>query len=174
MAKIEVNVQEYILGLANKVGERERIYFARSFYHLFDDDKALISSPIEQILYSTLFYLRKINRLLTPTRTENKHGLYGLIIEPQYSIGKYRVDFLCTYYSVEGHMKSVIVECDSKQFHDRTETDRTNEKKRERFMQSLGYHIFRFTGAEINKNPIAVCKEILSHLVNTKYTGIDF
>jgi very-short-patch-repair endonuclease len=110
-----------------------------------------INSPIEQILYFAFETLKEINRC----------SIEDIDIVPQVKIGGYRVDFF-----VKG--KGVIIECDSQEFHDRTEKERRYEKVRDRFFQSNGYKVFHFTGKEIKDTPFEVAAEILSFLTKTK------
>lgn len=135
-----------------------------------------IESPIEQILYVSLRALSRItwhekNFENTPDGAIST----GLHIFPQYEIGKYRVDFLVEFRhidylssndSINVLKKSVIVECDSQQFHDRTEQERRYEKKRDRFLQQQGYKIFHFTGKEIKDEPFRISAEILAFVTD--------
>lgn len=61
-------------------------------------------------------------------------------------------------------IKSLIVECDSQEFHERTEKERRYEKARDRHLLSMGYKVFHYTGSEICKDPIGVAIEILVYL----------
>lgn len=88
----------------------------------------------------------------------------GLRVVPQYAIGKFRIDFLVSHTRLQGEERVVLIECDSQAFHDRSETERRYEKQRDRFLQSAGFKIFRFTGAEILSTPFDVAAEILKHV----------
>lgn len=95
------------------------------------------------------------------------------IISPQNNIGEYKVDFLISCIDIipdhDNPVKSksgmiipgskeikneIIVECDGHDFHEKTKKQAAKDKKRDRELQSLGFHIFRFTGSEIWKDPI--------------------
>lgn len=132
-----------------------------------------INSPIEQILYCSLKHVRALSGINEPDQI----GDYtiGLGIYPQHEIGRYRVDFLVSFGRIcsgikEGmqYYKEVVVECDSQQFHERTEKERRYEKARDRFLISKGYTAFHFTGTEIIKEPLRVASEIIAHLLGTK------
>lgn len=84
--------------------------------------------------------------------------IWNVSLEPQFKIGSYRVDFVAKN-SCEG--LSVIVECDSQQFHDRTEKERRYEKQRDRFLQEKGYRIFHFTGSEIFQMPYECARQVI-------------
>jgi len=145
------DVMEFEKKIRLAVGEFEAEMFSVELFGNIDD--VGMESPIEQMLYISLKSLLKINRRLS-----------GLIeIQPQKNLGPYRVDFfICSY--LKNEVRKLIVECDSQQFHERTETERRYEKKRDRYLQGLEYKIFHFTGKEIKDNPLKVSAEILTFL----------
>jgi very-short-patch-repair endonuclease len=144
------NVVDFLNEASSVVGKYETDMFSVSCSIFCDSNK--IDSPIEVILYAALKTLRIIN------------SLDEIEIEPQKKFGKYRVDF---FFASSNGME-LIVECDSQAFHDRTEKERRYEKLRDRYLQSSGYVVYRFTGSEIVSNPYLVASEILSFL-----TGLD-
>ncbi|MBF0502792.1 MAG: DUF559 domain-containing protein [Candidatus Riflebacteria bacterium] len=110
----------------------------------------------------------------------------GFIIKPQYELSGYRCDFLIEYASTEpdferpvktaggleipGFKKlrtSVIVECDGHDFHEKTKHQAARDKKRDRNIQSTGFHILRFTGSEIWKSPVGCAQEVIEFLQAT-------
>lgn len=110
-------------------------------------DKHDIKSPIEQLLFAALCF--KIETRQTD----------HISITPQYVFKPYRADFL-----VDGAEVALIVECDSQEFHERTEEERRYEKERDRFFQKHGYRVFRYTGKEILEDPISIADEIISYV----------
>ncbi len=165
MIKIEKNVMDFKINSSEIIGNYKNEMFNVGVSNEIEDFK--IESPIEQLLYIALKTLVDINMdFADPLFIDGKLFLDGVNIYPQFKIGKYRVDFKISYYSnhqKKEHQKSIIVECDSQQFHDRTEPERRYEKKRDRDIQKLGYKVFRFTGSEIVKNPFEVAAEILEY-----------
>lgn len=130
-----------------------------------------IDSPIEQILYLAFETMREINRKSPsePIIYEGKEIVVGLGLHPQRTIEKYRVDFVAVYgriYKKIYEYEEVIIECDSQQFHERTEKERRYEKKRDRYLQKKGYKIFHYTGKEIFEQPYQVVSEIIGHLIH--------
>lgn len=150
-----------------------------------------IESPIERMLYAALNTIR-IERNLSDGEPQIwKCGLRGtkstwdfecsegLSISPQRKIGKFRVDFVVSYHccawpNSEGRPgdkkiidagKTIVVECDGHDWHERTESERRYEKQRDRFLQSKGYEVFHYTGKEITDDPFAVADEILDYLM---------
>lgn len=178
---MEKNVIDFIENLGDKLCEIER-------YALIDEikmfstegygyhDKA-IESPIEQILFSALFYLIKINnlRFADPDEIGNYCILYGINITPQFIFNKYKVDFKVEYSkciwsrdlkkTVADETKTILVECDSQEWHERTESERRYEKKRDRAILKSGLKIFHYTGREIINTPLAIAAEILTEVV---------
>lgn len=129
-----------------------------------------MESPIEQILYAAFEAIREINgqESAEPEPIDGKDYIIGLGLIPQYKCGRYRADFLGVFgrksYKGNVHRNEVIVECDSQQFHERTEAERRYEKARDRFFQVKGYKVFRFTGKEILEDPFKVACEVVGFL----------
>ncbi len=126
-----------------------------------------IKSPIEHILYIAFHMLLQINYMEESDIHEHNGKIYaiGTALEPQHEIGPYVVDFLA--YHRENHndrTTECIVECDSQEWHERTEEQRRYEKQRDRFLTTKGYKILHFTGKEIKDHPYHVAAEILSIL----------
>ena len=90
-------------------------------------------SPIERLLGIWMFY-------------------HGIRFEVQRKIGKYRVDFC---------VGSTVIECDGLDYHDRTKEQATQDKRRDRDLQSMGYTVCRFSGTEIWADPEKCAKEVI-------------
>jgi very-short-patch-repair endonuclease len=150
-----------------------------------------MESPIERMLNSALVTSR-IERNLSDgapqTWKRNDKGSRetwdfecseGLSIDPQRKIGKFRVDFAVSYHccawansggrpgdsKVLDCGKTIVIECDGHEWHERTEKERRYEKKRDRFLQSKGYEVFHYTGKEVTDDPFKVAEEILDYLM---------
>ena len=79
---------------------------------------------------------------------------YGMEFIAQYDIPPYRADFAIPALKA-------VVECDGREFH--TGDDRVAyDKKRDEYMEKLGWKIFRFTGSEIHNHPSECVKKIIS------------
>ena len=113
-----------------------------------------IASPIEQVLLVSLLCIKNINAHNIDEKVE---------IQPQANIGKYRVDFLITCDD-----RSLVVECDSQQFHERTEPERRYEKARDRYLIKVGHKTYHYTGKEILDRPFHVAAEILTEVVGVE------
>lgn len=121
-------------------------------YQMWDECKARMESPIEQYLFVALSTLAQLCYISTVS------------ITPQHQIGKFRADFLVSFTKQNGAVSSVVVECDSQQFHERTEPERRYEKARDRALLIAGYHTFHFTGKEIKDSPFRVAAEVLAYV----------
>lgn len=167
--KIAENIHDEIKHHERIVGRMESDLF--SMENDLEIQKFKIESPIEQLILSAMKCVFRVNAVLDYRRQD---GVWQYQINPQFEIGRYRVDFLVRYFYPENILDSsspmltreVIVECDSQEFHERTESERRYEKARDRFLQKAGYKVFRFTGKEILQDALSVSSEIISYLIN--------
>jgi very-short-patch-repair endonuclease len=83
---------------------------------------------------------------------------------PQVKCGPYIVDFLFEV-SYGGKIRTVIVECDGHDFHERTKEQARKDRARDRFFILRGWTVLRFTGSEIVADP-ARCIEELSAILS--------
>ena len=170
--KIPTNVLNIIYNHSIIYGNFQSENFAISMDHIIRNNN--IVSPIEQILFSAISLLRDMN-YIDEIYNHTESNKTGLFICPQFMIDKYSVDFLLIYNNhVSNNKKMLIVECDSQQWHDRSEKERRYEKIRERYIVSKGYKIFHFTGKEITDNPFKVAIEILNYLTNNEIEEVDY
>ena len=154
--------------------------FSQSIFHEWKD--LGIVSPIEQVLYCAIHFVREIQALshFDMDRLDGEEVCSGFYIKPQYTIGKYRVDFLVEMYPLQkvpqgkaaARKKSVIVECDSQAWHERTEKERRYEKARDRELIRKGYQVFHYTGKEILDDPSAVAAEVVAHVTGATKESI--
>jgi len=170
--KIEPNVVEFIDLCSDGIGQMQRDGFNQDIWNCCYSS---IESPIEQLLFCALSTIKQSNYLGDYDEFICDNGnkfIVGMGIVPQFKIVNYRVDFFIHYGShplknnTQRIYREVIVECDSQEFHDRTEKERRYEKQRDRFLQSKGYKVFRFTGSEIVKSPLEVGIEIVSYITD--------
>jgi len=89
---------------------------------------------------------------------------------------QYRVDFAIlgikpSYdenFIYKRNVNKVIVECDGNEFHEKTKEQVIYEKKRDRFLQSYGLKILRFSGSEICSDPFGCAEEVKNFLFAEK------
>lgn len=86
-----------------------------------------------------------------------------IFVEKQVKIDRYRVDFILHVLDrgkwPNERLASVIIECDGHDFHEKTKEQAARDKSRDRFLQSQGYTVLRFTGSEIWKDAEACARE---------------
>jgi very-short-patch-repair endonuclease len=87
-----------------------------------------------------------------------------IVVKPQAHVDRWRVDFLITF-DFFGSLIEIIVECDGHQWHERTKSQATKDRSRDRALQSLGYEVLRFTGSEINAAPARCAFEVLDRIM---------
>jgi len=89
-----------------------------------------------------------------------------VVIYQQEKVSPYRVDFLIDYSSSTNaeRRRWVIVECDGHDFHERTKEQARRDRARDRFFQSKGCRVLRFTGSKIWANPEECAAEIWAQL----------
>jgi very-short-patch-repair endonuclease len=95
-------------------------------------------------------------------------------IETQKQIGPYRVDFLFTATSCKGaqNTSTLVVECDGHDFHERTKEQARNDRSRDRALQEMGHTVFRFTGSEIYRAPLACARQIFRWIDNATWKDV--
>lgn len=90
-------------------------------------------------------------------------------VYPQQTIGDYRVDFVLfrirSDYDhddrpIPRRFSPVVVECDGHEFHEKTKRQAQRDKARDRYLQSHGYKVLRFTGSEIWTDPRKCALEV--------------
>lgn len=146
---------------------------ALRFVEAFGPIKAKCESPIEEVLMAALYIASKICE-------ETIHFMPGgsslpdrpffdqtAFIYQQIGLGQYRVDIAihdATLPFEIGEPRIMIVECDGHDFHERTKEQARRDKQRDRFLQSRGFKVLRFTGSEIWADPDQCADEIINEL----------
>lgn len=165
---------------------------ARRAYHDLIGPWKCCESPIE---FPMLFALAivgdecgSVGYFVRGVRYGGEETGQDLLIEPQAQLGKHRVDFLLTYKEVgpdfsvietsrdgreipgvKEEKRMMVVECDGHDFHDRSKEQARADRQRDRWLQSLGYQVFRFTGSEIWQDVFACAQEAIGALVRFEY-----
>lgn len=93
-----------------------------------------------------------------------------LLLEPQVTVGPYRVDFQVMDVRVphgSGARRraigaKLVVECDGHDFHERTKEQAERDKRRDRWLTLNGYTVMRFTGREVWRDPFACVADVVS------------
>ena len=171
---MEKNVAEILGRISEEVGDFEKEHFEGKMIEEIHNWE--IDSPIEQVLLFALYAVRRFH-FLEPFEIRDQDGnIYrgGVSIQPQKDIGNYRVDFeVIRGWLEHGQQEyfSVFVECDSQQFHERSEKERRYEKQRDRYLIAKGHRVLHYTGKEILDDPRKVGAEILSVVTGRELSG---
>jgi very-short-patch-repair endonuclease len=121
-------------------------------------------SPPEQAFYVSFLYLANVEVIDPMIRIVEQYPISS-------GMKTYRVDFLL---SLVDHLQSylppitILVECDSGQFHDSIVERSTDRCQRSRVIERQGTKLYRFSGTEVLKNPescVIECARDLQRLV---------
>lgn len=126
-------------------------------------------SPIEKALLVslvTVLRLSGIKCVVCPQSDIYQHSAAQIIIVPQFQFDRYRIDFaiICS-------QRTIFVECDGHDFHERTKQQAAHDRRKDRTVQKDGVPILRFTGSEIYASPTDCCHQVVdfinSHIAMT-------
>jgi very-short-patch-repair endonuclease len=150
--------------------ELEATRFIEEYEHL----RQYCESPIEELLLAGLYADHRISAFTQivflgcpetydpfTSRHVQSETFY---IYQQAKVGPYRVDFLIQDASVPTEIQAprwMVVECDGHDYHERTKEQARRDKKRDRYFQSRGLKVLRFTGSEIFADPQGCAEEVL-------------
>lgn len=94
-------------------------------------------------------------------KTDLKPPRGDLIVIPQFAFVRSRLDF-CVIAEAEGVRKFVAVECDGDDYH----TDATKDRMRDDYLIAFGFDVFRFSGKEIQADPLPLATKVAMHLAD--------
>lgn len=162
---------QYKVRIANMIQEEAEAEMVR-FHEEWESLRERCESPIEEMLMAALFVRgrnseHRVDFMLTSNPPAEPYFHECAFVYQQVTIGNYRVDFLildATLPREIGPHRWMIVECDGHDFHERTKEQARHDKKRDRFFQSMGYKVLRFTGSEIWADPEDCADEIVDEL----------
>jgi very-short-patch-repair endonuclease len=91
-----------------------------------------------------------------------KEPFSGVCVEQQVDVGDWRVDFVIHEYDWTCEKwRSVIVECDGHDFHERTKEQAARDRSRDRRASLSGTTVLRFTGSEIWNDPLGCAEQVM-------------
>lgn len=158
------------------------------------EDGQIGASPIEHIFFSALrAYVRYVGgcsddmRLLmsktgsplsdVPATNEKLKDYGDFCVLPvwvglQTPMGSYRADFTFTVQSWKDEAwRTLVVECDGHDFHERTKEQASRDRARDRWMAEQGYTVFRFTGSELYRDPMKCAEQVFEMLFALNRAG---
>jgi len=153
--EMKQNVQDFLGKMCKAIGDE---FESHVFWNTI---AGKIESPIEQ-MFAIAWEFESLTRFCN--FGSGKRIEYNLI--PQFEIKEknktlYRLDF--TIFKGEENLK-VGIELDSFAFHEKDKKQFDYEKKRDRYLHLKNWKVFRFTGAEIVRNPLDCVIEIYDYL----------
>lgn len=133
---------------------------------LMDETDYPFASPIERLFFVALVFACRYGQTeIDEVFTIQDHGQLkrlkesgwtktGLLVEFQPQLEGWKPDFLIHYYdhgypNREPCWRSLIIECDGHDFHERTKKQAARDRKRDRTAQHHGIPVLRFTGSEL-------------------------
>lgn len=131
---------------------------------------SLCESPIEKLLVPHLLTVETVMgstcQAMPANSTPEQHIETlkilpeGWMLKPQAVIAPWRVDFLCQLIDHGGAIKSIVIECDGHDYHERTKEQAAHDRKRDRDLTARGFTVLRFTGSEIYKSPAKCAADV--------------
>lgn len=165
--KLADNVMQFMSRASDAYGRIKAEHFSQDMYCQLVEGK--INSPIEDLFFMAIHVQCAAEFTETnpePWFDERQQKLrlgFGLRIIPQFTIGKYRVDFLLEYTNGQ-QPNQVVIELDGHDFHDKDKAQRAYEKGRDRFLVAAGYRVLHYTGSEVVADPYKVAFEAMNIL----------
>ncbi len=91
-------------------------------------------------------------------------------IKDENSILKYRLDFAIFYPRTDesGDKIKIAIECDGHDFHEKTKEQAQQDKEKDKFLQSKGWLIAKFTGLEIYQKDLYELIQEIDNLALSK------
>jgi very-short-patch-repair endonuclease len=157
------NVIEFLGSCSDEVGKCKGQVFHHGIWTFFQEHQ--IASPLEQMLYCALRMVQELNSLETaePVELRGKQGEFGLEIEPQRKLGKYRVDLYVAYSNRHGR-REVVVECQPEDPRQWSTRERRYHQARDRHLAARGYRVLRYTATQIMENAADIALDIISRV----------
>lgn len=157
--------------IIKEAGETLALRFEEEFEH----HRAACGSPIEEIVLAALMANTAVPDCIewkffgkgSPSKHQSFWNQEFAYVYQQVRIGDYRADFLIVDCSVPFNLakpRFMVIECDGHDFHEKTKEQARHDKRRDRYFQSQGIKVLRFTGSEIFNDPAAVADEIVGEL----------
>lgn len=127
-------------------------------------------SPIEAMMLWALWYVcdRNSERFGLSPGNEVPEAIpdgSSIYVIRQGRIGQYRADFAILFQDGV----RIVIECDGHNFHEKTKQQAQHDKSRDRFIQDKGWKVYRFTGGEIFRSPLACAESVINSLYRTSH-----
>lgn len=166
LTKIPDNVWVFLHRASRDVARMEEDRFGQEMHSQIVDHE--IASPIEQLFLIALHTWRHHAHIevAQPEFDAKANPIMGggLSISMQEKIGKFRADFVLRNYPYmrSEPVRTIVVELDGHDFHDRDKHQRSYEKARDRFLLQQGFSTIHYTGSDVVADPYRVAREALT------------
>lgn len=175
--KNDTHVRDTILRFAQDLGRQTEAVFLE---HL-DELPSNTGTPIEQLMGAALTFALRSHEWFGgegwgegdgwPILNVDAADVFnikptqeGVMIWHQVPVGKYRADFVVCLAEWRGGYVWGAIECDGHDHHNLTKEQAEHDRKRDRFFQSKGLIILRYTGSEIWKAPLKCAVDAITIL----------
>lgn len=147
------------MNIYEKVASSLRDDFTSFCCAITEELEPLCDSPIEVMLGAAILVGLNLQHGFRPdvfvelTTNDDQLPSHASAISliPQYRWSKYKIDFAILFHQMPD--RTVFIECDGHDFHERTKDQAAHDRSRDRAIQEAGIPILRFTGSEINRSP---------------------
>lgn len=163
-------------GGINKLAEQASAVLAADLQFSFERGVNLGKSPIEVLFYQALRVLVRLEHpspdraWLVPFLEGDQFKAFAIeyldiCVGDQIRCLDWPVDYVVGVRSADERLHYAVVECDGHDFHERTKEQAARDRSRDRRLQEAGYRVFRFTGAELYRDPLGCAREIFDWAV---------
>lgn len=139
------------------------------FYDMVESMAKRCESPIERLLLAAMYHVQELHYrefdiqwFLRDTPSGRPFPPFGGALYCQSPQGVYRLDFYIEMVDQETGKPwyRLAIECDGHDFHEKTKQQAQRDKSRDRWLQTEGISVLRFTGSEIWRDPIACADQV--------------
>ena len=130
---------------------KKRALNRRCLWEAYGESVDSCESPIEQLVLVAWQIIADANLIPISIGKQTRADAL-LTVTPQWKCGPYYIDFKLTSGD-----RTLLIETDGHEYHDRDEKQRTYENKRARYLSAQhGLFLDRYTGAVVVSDPCAV------------------
>ncbi|WP_156410364.1 hypothetical protein [Bosea sp. Root381] len=147
-------------------------------------------TPIEQLLFTALraviayggvsvkeAYFAHDEGHLGRLKSEADYKEDSIFLRTQVQLVGWRVDFLLDAPVLNSagdidHWRQLVIECDGHDFHERTKEQAAKDRSRDRAASLAKMTVFRFTGAELWRDPWSCAKQVCDWATKVRWGHI--
>lgn len=126
-----------------------------------------LNSPLETVMFAALYYHFNTDEFVSFSKMDFTFGqpptnpFSQTDIFLQAKVGVYVADFLFDIHFDGDPRRTLVVECDGHDFHERTKDQARKDRERDRWMLSKNITVMRFTGSEIWADPLDCAGQVV-------------